>query len=96
MSSKRTIVITGGLGNLGTKLSHHLLQSSEYSVTLLEHPDFVKPGVAHKDAKVLPIDLCSPSDEDEAALNDVLLGADTLVHFSAVNPVSLCVEDTLW
>lgn len=87
MSSKRTIVITGGLGNLGTKLSHHLLESSaEYSVTLLEHPNFVKPGVAHKDAKVLPIDLCNPKDEDEAALKGVLLGADTLVHFSAVNP----------
>lgn len=50
-SDNRTVVITGGLGNLGSKLCRHLLASNDnnsssstkctYKVILVEHPDFI-------------------------------------------------------
>jgi nucleoside-diphosphate-sugar epimerase len=53
-SDRRTVIITGGLGNLGSKLCRHLLASNDnnsssstktkctYKVILVEHPDFIK------------------------------------------------------
>jgi nucleoside-diphosphate-sugar epimerase len=85
-TSRRTIVITGGLGNLGSKLCRHLLSGSSSSssgssnstpppkVILLEHPAFIdasKPLPPHPDATIVPCDLGSP-DLDE--LDNVLSG----------------------
>eukprot|EP00574_Skeletonema_japonicum_P004569 CAMPEP_0201721062 /NCGR_PEP_ID=MMETSP0593-20130828/5845_1 /ASSEMBLY_ACC=CAM_ASM_000672 /TAXON_ID=267983 /ORGANISM="Skeletonema japonicum, Strain CCMP2506" /LENGTH=331 /DNA_ID=CAMNT_0048211807 /DNA_START=69 /DNA_END=1064 /DNA_ORIENTATION=- len=89
-AGRRTIVITGGLGNLGSKLCRHLLSSPSSvgapKVILLEHPNFIdsnKPA-PHPDATIVPCDLGSPNlNELEAILSD---GVDTVIHFSAVNP----------
>ncbi len=86
-TSRRTILITGGLGNLGSKLCRHLLsnEATPPKVILLEHPAFIdasKPP-PHPDATIVPCDLGSPDlNELEATLN----GVDTVIHFSAVNP----------
>ncbi|KAL9186497.1 hypothetical protein ACHAXT_005735 [Thalassiosira profunda] len=92
-ASVRTVVITGGLGNLGSKLCRHLLgpQTSggvKYRVVLLEHPNFIDPqkSLPHDDAIVLPCDLGNIGREDSVKLEEVLTGADAVVHFSAVNP----------
>ena len=111
-NNERTIVITGGLGNLGSKLCRHLLNNNSNNnknaddetiiknkVILLEHPKFIhadKP-LPHPNAILIPCDLGSPfhihtsSDGDSnnnntLALEDALRNADTLIHFSAVNP----------
>lgn len=92
--TSRTIVITGGLGNLGSKLCRHLLSSSStpsLKVVLLEHPAFIdtsKPP-PHPDAIIVPCDLGSPNHKE---LETILSGSgsgrtvDTVIHFSAVNP----------
>jgi nucleoside-diphosphate-sugar epimerase len=94
----RTIVITGGLGNLGSKLCRHLLTGSISNntpppkVILLEHPAFIdasKPP-PHPDATIVPCDLGSPDlHELERILTcngDKFGVVDTVIHFSAVNP----------
>ena len=98
-SSTSTIVITGGLGNLGSKLCHHLLSQNssasncdtkKYKVILVEHPNFINPTkpLPHDDAIVLPCDLGNPSQGDTEKLKEALsTGSDvSVVHFSAVNP----------
>lgn len=79
----RRVVITGGCGNLGSKLATHLLRSPEdWSVVLLEHPAF------HSDAKVAEGATCVLGDlaDGGGAWAAALRGADAVVHFSAVNP----------
>jgi len=79
----RRVVITGGCGNLGSKLAAHLLRSPEdWSVVLLEHPAF------HSDAKVAEGATCVLGDlaDGGGAWAAALRGADAVVHFSAVNP----------
>ncbi len=76
----KTVVITGGCGNLGIKLATHLLGLG-YKVILLEHPKYIFLERVPKGATVVPADL-----ELVGAWTHVLRGADTLVHFSAVNP----------
>lgn len=86
----RTIVITGGLGNLGSKLCRHLLNdpTNHVDVVLVEHPDFITPQktLPHENATVLPCDLGNPSQAHADSLKETLQGADTVIHFSAVNP----------
>ncbi|KAL7447419.1 hypothetical protein ACHAXM_010629 [Skeletonema potamos] len=100
-ASRRTIVITGGLGNLGSKLCSHLLTCSSRSgssnstpppkVILLEHPAFIdasKPP-PHPDATIVPCDLGSPNLNELETILSVNGGegvVDTVIHFSAVNP----------
>lgn len=79
-SGPKTVVITGGCGNLGTKLAKHLL-SLGYRVVLLEHPKYVALERVPQGATVVPADL-----EYLGLWENALKGADTLVHFSAVNP----------
>lgn len=83
------IVITGGTGNLGTKLSHHLLRHDppKYHVHLIEHPRYFRKDVVHPSATVTLGDVA----DAESGLSDggwasALDGADAVVHFSAVNP----------
>ena len=80
---RRTVVITGGCGNLGVKLAKHLLATTEYAVVLLEHPRFFAADRVPAGATCVQADLADPAD---AAWRDALRGADCLVHFSAVNP----------
>jgi nucleoside-diphosphate-sugar epimerase len=83
---KRKIIITGGCGNLGTKLALHLLGHSEeqYEVVLLEKAEFYKETEAvAAGAKVV---LCDLADGNGQGWRAALKGADALIHFSAVNP----------
>ena len=58
-SGTLTIVITGGLGNLGSKLCRHLLDQNslpslsqdKYRVILVEHPDFIDRAREGKGSK---------------------------------------------
>lgn len=79
------VVITGGCGNLGIKLATHLLgdPAIECSVTLIEHPDYHLPARVPAGASVVLADL---RDAGDAGWRAALQGADTVVHFSAVNP----------
>ena len=81
---RRRVVITGGCGNLGTKLATRLLAAGTWEVVLLEHPDFVprEGSRVPRGAIVVAGDLADGTASWEAALR----GADSLVHFSAVNP----------
>ena len=77
------VVITGGSGNLGTKLAVHLLKTPEcYDVVLLEHPDYYAADRTPAGASVVLGDLRDGSGSWTTALD----GADAVVHFSAVNP----------
>lgn len=87
-STPKTIAITGGLGNLGTKLCHHLLATTTHKVILLEHPSFISDTKAaalqrNPSVTILPIDLGQPS---YIKILEVLKDVDAVVHFSAVNP----------
>ena len=83
------VVITGGTGNLGSKLAAHLLSSEpgQWSVHIIEHPDFYQEAAVPDGATVTIGDV---GDTDALATPgswcDALDGADALVHFSAVNP----------
>jgi nucleoside-diphosphate-sugar epimerase len=69
-------------------------ETRTYKIILVEHPDFIdrytqSNPLPHDDENnviVLPCDLGNPTDEQSAALREALLGADALIHFSAVNP----------
>lgn len=85
-TSRLTIVITGGLGNLGSKLCRHLLSGdTPPKVILLEHPAYINTSKPppHPDAIIVPSDLGSPNLTE---LEILLKGVDTVIHFSAVNP----------
>jgi nucleoside-diphosphate-sugar epimerase len=77
---KRRVVITGGCGNLGSKLAKKLLLSRKYEVVLLEHPHHVKP--VPEGATLVTGDLA----DGTSAWTGSLKWADSVVHFSAVNP----------
>ena len=76
------VVITGGCGNLGIKLSKHLLASGDWEVTLIEHPQFYAAERVTDGAQVVLGDLA----DGNGAWRSAVAGADTVVHFSAVNP----------
>jgi len=81
-SRKPTVVITGGTGNLGTKLATKLLSTGDYAVVLLEHPSYYNASRVPEGATVVLGDLT----EGGGAWTRALRGADAVVHFSAVNP----------
>ena len=69
MNRRKTVLITGACGNLGTKLSHHL--QDRFDLILLDaRPD--GPGVWEADLRYW--------DEEWVGLFN---GADTVVHFAA-------------
>ena len=80
----RTVVITGGCGNLGTKLAKHLLsRPGEWRVVLIEHPKFYSADKLVAGAEYVLADL---ADNSGGNWEPALAGAHALVHFSAVNP----------
>jgi len=87
ISNKRKIVITGGCGNLGTKIATFLLETygSEVVVVLIEHPLYIRREAIPKGvSQLVELDLGHPS--CVPTLRETLKGADAVVHFSAVNP----------
>ena len=79
---RKKVVITGGCGNLGSKLAQHLNDS--WTVALLEHPNFFRKEVVPEGATITLCDLGDPEriGDWEAVFED----AEAVVHFSAVNP----------
>eukprot|EP00957_Ditylum_brightwellii_P106864 8152614-Ditylum_brightwellii.AAC.1 len=89
-SSLPKIVITGGTGNLGSKLSKQLLSYDppKYRVSLIEHPQFFNTSKVPPGAHVTKGDVgniesgLSPDGGWVNSFDD----ADAVIHFSAVNP----------
>src|SRR5690349_9626446 len=80
MSGLRTILITGGAGNLGTKLAAHLsAQDWCRRIILL---DVVPPKVLPPKAEALMGDLLDAN----GSWRDAAGQANGIVHFAAVNP----------
>jgi len=80
---RKKVVITGGSGNLGTKLAKHLLtRPDEYDIVLLEHPKYFAPDRQPAGTIVVLGDLA----DGRGSWTEALSGADAVVHFSAVNP----------
>ena len=76
------VVITGGCGNLGNKLTKHLIATEKFVPHLLEHPDFFDKKRVPRGAKVTLCDIgASPG-----LWEDTLDGAAAVIHLSAVNP----------
>ena len=77
-SKRKKIVITGGSGNLGTKLATHLLTTApdEWEVVLLEHPKYFIAERKPAGATVVLGDLADGSSNWTSALR----GADSVVH----------------
>jgi nucleoside-diphosphate-sugar epimerase len=76
----RTIVITGGAGNLGTKLAAHL--SAQDWCKRLVLLDVVAPKALPAKAEALLGDLLDP----RGSWQDAVAAADGIVHFAALNP----------
>jgi len=80
---RKKVVITGGCGNLGGKLARHLLKSpDEWSVVLIEHPNFFHADRVAAGASVVLGDC----EDGTGEWTEAMRGADAVVHFSAVNP----------
>jgi nucleoside-diphosphate-sugar epimerase len=75
-----TILITGGAGNLGTKLAAHL--STLDWCTRIVLLDLVAPQALPPKAEALEADLLDPN----GAWRGAVAEADGMVHFAAVNP----------
>lgn len=80
-AARRVVVITGGCGNLGTKLARHLLAAG-WRVVLLEKAEFFRAEVVPDGAEVVLGDAA----DGAGGWAECLAGADAVVHFSAVNP----------
>lgn len=76
----RTILITGGAGNLGTKLATHL--SGQDWCTRIVLLDLIPPTSLPPKAEALMGDLLNP----HGTWRDVAATADGIVHFAALNP----------
>lgn len=80
MDRPETILITGGAGNLGTKLAAHLSRQDWCKrITLL---DMVEPGTLPPKAEPLLGDLL----DAEGDWRSAAAKADGIVHFAALNP----------
>ena len=85
MSALPTVVITGGCGNLGKKLAQHLLAGQQWRVHLIEHPAYYKADQVPAGCAITVADVADMEGGLEG-WSRALEGADSLVHFSAVNP----------
>lgn len=80
MPNPATILITGGAGNLGTKLAAHLSAQDWCKRIIL--CDLVAPTLLPAKAEALEADLL----DAKGAWRDAAAAADGIVHFAAVNP----------
>ena len=95
--NQRTIVISGGLGNLGWKLASHLVTRPGYRrLVLLDlfEPDPQRSAALRRlaaeqvDATPAQVDFvrCDLADADDGRWRTALEEADAVVHFAAQNP----------
>ncbi len=80
MADPRTVLITGGAGNLGTKLAAHLSMQAWCERIIL--CDVVAPRAVPPKAEALQSDLLDPA----GGWREAAQVADAVVHFAAVNP----------
>ena len=83
LSAPRRVFISGGGGDLGRKLTRHLLQAPWCAAVV--SADLKPPhDLAAEDARVIPVagDLCDRSAPWQAAM----AGCDAVVHFAAQHP----------
>lgn len=80
----QTILITGGAGNLGTKLAAHLSPSDWVGRIILL--DVVPPPAFPPKAEGLIADLKDP----RGGWTEAVAAADAIVHFAAENPYPGC------
>src|SRR5690348_2977481 len=80
MPNPATILITGGAGNLGTKLAAHLSMLGWCKRIVLL--DLIAPKTLPPKAEALEADLLDPHGAWRPAVSE----ADGIVHFAAVNP----------
>jgi UDP-glucose 4-epimerase len=72
----KNIVITGGFGFIGKKLTDHLINNN--NVIILEHPDAIKPD-SFPDVEVLPFDILSEDKNKFPGIEN----CDALIHLAA-------------
>ena len=75
----KTVLLTGGFGNIGGRFSTHLADTTDYNIRLSSRLNRVAPAWA-KDATVVTFDLTQP-----ASLDAAMLGVDTIFHFASLN-----------
>ncbi|MFN8485968.1 MAG: NAD-dependent epimerase/dehydratase family protein [Caldilineaceae bacterium] len=90
--SIQSVAITGGLGNLGTKLFRHLaglgtmrrLVGLDVRPAAPDHAANLLAGIAHP--PVLEFVTCDFADYQDRCWRDVIEQVDAVVHFAAQNP----------
>lgn len=78
---RKTVLLTGGFGNLGGRLSAFLNQLHLFNIRLGSRVDRKTPNWA-PDAQTTKLDVL-----DTASLKTSLLGVDTVIHLAAMNDI---------
>ena len=97
MSSSRSVAVTGGLGNLGTKLLLHLARTTTAARLIgldvrppsSEQLETLQAAAAQNRTGAAPaVELleCDLTDPDDSRWRDALARVQTVVHFAACNP----------
>jgi nucleoside-diphosphate-sugar epimerase len=89
------VLVTGGLGYLGSILCEHLLQAG-FHVKVLDNLMYGQgqQGLFHLCANT-NFDFQKGDVRDEATLKDALRGADVIIHLAAIVGASACERDPL-
>lgn len=83
---KNTVLLTGGFGNLGGRLSSYLHKQQMFNIRLGSRADRNAPSWA-PDAQTTRLDVLDPT-----SLDTSLVGVDTVVHLAALNDIE-CARD---
>lgn len=83
---RNTVLLTGGFGNLGGRLSAYFHQQQKFNVRLGSRTERHAPSWA-PDAQTTRLDVL-----DMASLNTSLSGVDVVIHLAAMNDVE-CAND---
>ena len=97
MSSSRSVAVTGGLGNLGTKLLLHLARTSPCRLLIgldvrapsSQQLETLQAAAAQNSTGTIPaVELleCDLTDPHDARWRDALDRVQAVVHFAAFNP----------
>src|SRR5947209_13770782 len=89
----RRVLVTGGLGYLGSILCEHLLDAG-FAVTALDNLTYgsAEQGLFHLCADP-SFDFVKGDVRDEAAMRPALRGADVIIHLAAIVGASACDRD---
>ncbi|WP_210247582.1 NAD-dependent epimerase/dehydratase family protein [Salinarimonas soli] len=80
----RSVLVTGGSGNLGGKLVRHLIAAPWcQAIVSLDVPGQEAPEAGHPKVTAVAVDLADPAD---TRWREALAGVDAVVHLAAQNP----------